>query len=205
MKSRSRSKSISKNIPESVFKSIKNSISKSITKNKTKIIKYDPSIVIAYTDGSLSYVKTGNMTETLCGYGIYFPANEYKSVSRRFVHAPITNNRAELYAIYKTIVLCFKIDEKRIKSKEERVKKLIIYSDSEYCVKTYNTWLSKWIVNGKKFLNTDIIMQTHELITKAPFRIEFVHIRAHTGNKDVHSVNNDMADQLAKNGAKRLY
>ena len=64
----------------------------------------DETIVNVYTDGSL--VKKGK--DVFCGYGIYFPNGEYKSISRKFTHEPITNNRAELYAILKTIIICNK-------------------------------------------------------------------------------------------------
>ena len=59
------------------------------------------SMLSIYTDGSLVR-KDGKV---YCGYGIYFPNHEYKSISRKFTHEPITNNRAELYAILKSIIL----------------------------------------------------------------------------------------------------
>ena len=37
----------------------------------------------------------------------------------------------------------------------------------------------------------------------APFKINIIHIRAHTGKKDIHSINNDIVDELAKKGAYR--
>ncbi len=69
-----------------------------------------------FTDGSL--VRHGRLVR--CGYGIYFPNGEYKSISRNFNHEPITNNRAELYAILKTIVLCHKIQKSRLHQLENK-------------------------------------------------------------------------------------
>jgi hypothetical protein len=69
-------------------------------------------IIEVYTDGSLVKKKDN----VYCGYGIYFPNNEYKSISRKFTHEPITNNRAELYAILKVFVLCNIINSKRIEN-----------------------------------------------------------------------------------------
>ena len=83
----------------------------------------DTSIIHVYTDGSL--VKKGKLV--FCGYGIYFPNSEYKSISRKFTHEPITNNRAELYAILKTIILSNKVDQQRKTDKKTRIKKIIIY------------------------------------------------------------------------------
>ncbi len=152
-----------------------------------------------YTDGSL--VRKGK--DVYCGYGIYFPNGEYKSISRKFTHEPITNNRAELYAILKTIIICNIINLERIKNNLEPVKQVNIYSDSEYSVKTFNVWLPKWISTGKKYLNPDIIDEIRDHLDNAPFKVKLVHVRAHTGKDDPHSVANDMVDELAKKGAFR--
>lgn len=152
-----------------------------------------------YTDGSL-VKKNGN---TYCGYGIYFPNNEYKSISRKFTHEPITNNRSELYAILKSIVLSNIINNQRIKDNQEKIKLVNIYSDSEYSVKTFNEWLPKWKKTNKDYKNKDIIDEIEKNISLSPFAIIFTHIRSHTGKKDVHSISNDIVDELAKKGAFR--
>jgi ribonuclease HI len=157
----------------------------------------DQTSISVYTDGSL--VRKGK--QVFCGYGIYFPGAEYKPISRKFTHEPITNNRAELYAILKSIILCNKIDVQRKLDGKQRVKRITIYSDSEYSVKTYNEWLPKWLKSGKPYLNSDIINETWDHISNAPFSIFIEHIRAHTGKSDPHHVSNDIVDQLAKKGA----
>jgi len=156
-------------------------------------------IISIYTDGSL--VKKDD--KTYCGYGIYFPNGEYKSISRKFTHEPITNNRAELYAILKSIVLANIINLERIKNGQNEVKQVNIYSDSEYSVKTFNIWLPKWKKNKKPYLNSDIINEIDSHIIIAPFKVVITHIRAHTGKMDVHSISNDIVDRLAKKGAFR--
>ena len=40
------------------------------------------------------------------------------------------------------------------------------------------------------------------LIISLPYTINFIHIRAHTNNKDEKSINNDIVDKLAKEGSK---
>jgi ribonuclease HI len=159
----------------------------------------NPSIIEVYTDGSL-VKKDGKV---FCGYGIYFPNHEYKSISRKFTHEPITNNRAELYAILKVLVLSNIINLERIKNNQEEIKQVNIYSDSEYSVKTFNNWLPKWKKTKKEYLNPDIINEIDTMIQIAPYKIVFTHIRAHTGKKDVHSIANDIVDGLAKKGAFR--
>lgn len=157
----------------------------------------DPSIIHVYTDGSL--MRKGK--NIYCGYGIYFPNAEYKSIARKFTHEPITNNRAELYAILKSIILSNKVDLQRKQDQKTRIKKIIIYSDSEYSVKTFNEWLPKWLKNGKDYLNKDIIDEVYDHIKHAPFEVFMKHIRAHTGKNDPHSMANDIVDNLAKKGA----
>jgi ribonuclease HI len=152
-----------------------------------------------YTDGSL-VKKDGNI---YCGYGIYFPNHEYKSISRKFTHEPITNNRAELYAILKSVVIANIINLERIKNNQEQIKLVNIYSDSEYSVKTFNEWLPKWKKGKKEYKNPDIINEIETHIELAPFKVILKHVRAHTGKTDIHSISNDIVDDLAKKGAFR--
>jgi ribonuclease HI len=154
-------------------------------------------IINVYTDGSL--IRKGKTI--YCGYGIYFSNGEYKSISRPFTHEPITNNRAELYAILKTIILCNKIYINRIKKSDNELKVVNIYSDSEYSVKTFNIWYPNWKKTKKEYLNADIIDEVADHIENAPFKVNLIHIRAHTGKDDPHSLANEIVDGLAKKGA----
>jgi len=155
------------------------------------------SILEIYTDGS--YSKKGS--KIYCGYGIYFPNGEYKSISRKYTHEPITNNRAELYSILKAIVISNIINLKRIENDEQEIKTINIYSDSEYSVKTFNIWYTKWQKDKKDYLNADIIDEIVDHINKSQFKVNIIHVRAHTGKKDIHSISNDIVDKLAKKGA----
>ena len=58
--------------------------------------------------------------------------------------------------------------------------------------------------SGKKYLNPDIIDELIKVKINSPFKIDIIHIRAHTGGKDKHSINNDIADSLAKKGSARF-
>ena len=143
-----------------------------------------------FTDGSLIRKKG----KIYCGYGIYFPNSENDSISKKFDKGLITNNRAELYAIYKSLKICKKI------LKEKEIEKINIYSDSEYSVKTLTIWYKNWIKNGKDYKNKDIIDKTIKLINKLN-NVNFIHIKAHTGENDYYSLSNNQADELAKGGA----
>jgi ribonuclease HI len=157
-------------------------------------------VIDVFTDGSFKNTKQGKE----CGYSIFFPNNEYKHISRSFNYEPLTNNRAELYAILKAIILCNMIKKQRLENDEGDVTQLNIYSDSEYSVKTLNKWHKSWIKKGKDdYLNKDIIDLIVETRNQVDFKVKLSHVRAHTGKKDYKSSSNNKADELAKKGAKR--
>lgn len=151
-------------------------------------------LIIAFTDGS--FIKHLNK----CGYGVYFPNKEYKNISRRFKIEPLSNQRAELYAIYKAI--------KRV-SKDDNKLDIKIYTDSEYSINSLTKWINTWKTNnwksstGKDVANQDLIKKIDKLMTEHMGKIEFQHVRAHTGKKDELSINNDIVDKLAKDGGDR--
>jgi len=148
--------------------------------------------IIVFTDGS--HIKPQN----LCGYGIHFPNGEFKDIGNPFTKSPLTNQRAELYAIYKAI---------KIVSQHDKNMNITIYTDSEYSIKSLTIWIhnwkkNKWITASKKpVLNRDIIEKIDNLIQTHLGKINFIHVRAHTGKKDYVSIHNDITDNLAKKGA----
>jgi len=145
--------------------------------------------IIVFTDGS--YVKQKN----LCGYGIHFPNGEIPDVSKPFTKGEKTNQRAELYAIYKAI---------KIVNEYNNNIKIKIYSDSEYSIKSLTIWIKNWKKNnwisstGKAVMNQDIIRKIDELIKNHNGEIIFHHVKSHTGKKDYESIHNDIVDKLAR-------
>ncbi len=151
-------------------------------------------IIRVFTDGSFS--KNGNLTKA--GYGIYFPDNEIENVARKFTHSPLTNQRTELYAIYKAVLyvnMYYTYDE------------LQIYTDSRYSMDSLTIWIKNWKKNNwktagnKEVLNQDIIRKIDSLLQK--FKVKFIHVKAHTGKDDELSRNNDIVDKLAKAGGNK--
>lgn len=162
--------------------------------------------VEVFTDGSCIRKKSKKGSDACirAGYGIHFPHGELPDVSRKFAHTPITNQRAELYAIYVALVII---------KKNLDANKIIIYSDSEYSIKSVTIWISGWIKNswrtssGSVVKNQDIIEPIYNIITKLKNKkisVEFNHVRSHTGKTDYMSVNNAIADELATNGSSRV-
>lgn len=152
--------------------------------------------IIVFTDGS--YIKNKSSGLEKSGYGIYFPNGELPNISRSFTHVPLTNQRAELYAIYKAIYYI---------TTKLSVKKIKIYTDSEYSLKSLTIWIKNWKKNnwktatGQQVKNTDIILNVDKLISDFRGKIEFYHVNSHTGNTDDFSLWNDAVDKLAKEGA----
>jgi ribonuclease HI len=143
----------------------------------------------AYTDGSLRREKAGDV----CGYGVYFPGKELKNIAGAFTIEPITNNRAELFAIYRAI--------KRI-DQYYTFDRIVIFTDSEYSMKATTLWIRKWKQNNwknakkKPVENQDLIKKIDDFLQKYPKKIEIRWTRAHVGTRG-----NEEADRLANRGA----
>ena len=142
-----------------------------------------------YTDGSL-IKKNG---ESYAGYGFYIPSlNIKKSYPLK---GKKTNNRAELSAIIKAIKL--------FKEKKDEVR-LNIYTDSGYSILIFTSTGKKYKAkNYKDVINSDLVEKAVKLSEK--YDLKFIHVRSHTGLKDVHSLNNEIADKLAVEGSNKYY
>lgn len=158
--------------------------------------KKTKSNIKVFTDGSC--MNNRKTKEIKCGYGIYFPDGESSNVDKKFTLEPLTNQRTELYAIYKAI---------KIIDKKYNFDKLTIYSDSQYSINCVTNWIKTWKANGwmtankKEVLNQDIIKKIDKLMLCHVGKIKFIHVRAHTGKQDEFSIANDIVDKLAKDGA----
>jgi len=143
---------------------------------------------IIYTDGAC--INNGKINAK-CSIGVHFSENntiQIKDISRKLNVSKSTNNVAELTAIFEALKL---VDENKIYSP------VILYSDSEYSINTLKHWYPIWdkkkIVKKKK--NHKLITELYNLYSK--LNVTLIHIRAHTGLNDEHSLGNEKADQLA--------
>ena len=102
-----------------------------------------------------------------------------------------TNNREEL----KAILYAFLNHGVQINDWNNNVP--IVYSDSNYCVQTFNDWMFKWANNGwiksdkKVPENLDLIQTYYDWYQKG-YRIDLRKVKGHAGQKW-----NEMADGLA--------
>ena len=139
-----------------------------------------------YTDGACS--KNG-MRGAAAGIGVYFGDGDVRNVSKR-LPGKQTNNVAELTAI----ISVFPFIESDIRTG----KRIAIVTDSEYsikCASSYGERCSKkgWVDD---IPNKELVRQIYTLYSGEP-NIRFIHVKAHTGLSDTHSVGNHHADRLA--------
>ena len=155
-------------------------------------IEDSPNNIFIYTDGSCIRAKK---QLPKAGYGIYIPEKNIE-ISKPLLNQKITNNRAEMTAIIESI------DYLDI---EELTKKIIIFTDSQYCIYIFTGTGERYEKNGYKnneniqVPNIDLIKKMLEL--KRTYNITLLKVRAHTDNEDKHSIGNSIADKLANIGA----
>jgi ribonuclease HI len=180
-----------------------------ISINMLKKIKiYD-----VFTDGScLNNDK--NAINSSGGIGVFWDDNNPLNLSEPFNIFPITNNRAELFAIIRAIE-SFKL----FKFKKKYKYTLNIYTDSKLTINIMNNWLKGWKYNNwlksdnTEPKNLDLIIRLDKLIqkNKKKFNISFYHVRAHRRKpKNIDSQEyylwhgNNEADKLAKYASNKL-
>jgi len=139
-----------------------------------------------YTDGAC---YNNGKENALAGIGIFFGINDVRNLSQK-IKGKQTNNIAELSAIIETYSI--------IENDIINGKKITIVTDSEYAIKCVSTYGEKcykkdWNVD---IPNKELVKIAYEYYKNNP-NIQFMHIKAHTNNTDIHSFGNDNADKLA--------
>lgn len=143
--------------------------------------------MIIYTDGSCR--NNGNLEHSSGGFGVVVLDDNYNLITT-YAHTEdkTTNNRQELKAILYVMLM--------YGSKDPGTRPLV-YSDSAYCVQTFNDWMWRWAKNdwlksnNRPPENLDLIQAYYEHYKKG-YRIDLYKIAGHAGNKW-----NEMADGLA--------
>lgn len=144
-----------------------------------------------YTDGSC--LKNPG----LGGYGIVIKENKkIIFIYQERSDGETTNNRMELSAILKALELT----QKWFKNEQ-----CVIYSDSSYCVRSFNEWLSKWAIsnwkNSKEQIveNLDLMQELYKY-----HQIDFPNfcIKKIPGHCGI--IENEIADALATDNKKKL-
>ena len=145
--------------------------------------------MIYYTDGSC----TGNgKAVNKGGFGVV-TLNDDGTFADAYAkrNNNTTNNREELRAILRVMLTA------GVHHSNEWVHPPVVYSDSAYCVNTFNDWMFRWAANnwiksdGKIPENLDLIQAYYEHYM-AGHRIDLRKIKGHAGHEW-----NELADKLA--------
>lgn len=147
--------------------------------------------MILYTDGSCcgngKVVNKG-------GFGVVILDDQQQLVRTYGKQTEnTTNNREEL----KAILYCMLNFGVKVNPNEFQTTIPIVYSDSAYCVNTFNEWMFNWAKNGwiksdkKTPENLDLIQAYYDWYQKG-YRIDLRKIKGHAGHQW-----NEMADALA--------
>lgn len=146
--------------------------------------------MVIYTDGGCS----GNgKTQNHGGFGVIVLDKDEKILyTYSKLSENTTNNKEEIKAIlYSFLNYGININNK------EFAEIPVVYSDSNYCVQTFNDWMFRWANNGwrkadKKTPENLELIQTYYDWYQKGYRIDLRKVKGHNGNKW-----NEYADKLA--------
>ena len=179
------------NIDKSKIK-IKSLFLDNIDTNQNNVVDFIPDYYV-YTDGACS---NNGKTNAIAGIGIYFGINDSRNISKQ-IEGKQTNNTAELSAIIET----YNIIENDINNGI----KIAIVTDSRYSILCVSSYGEKCYKKDWKITipNKELVKTAYELY-KDKQNIQFIHIKAHTTNIDMHSIGNKNADKLANMAIGRV-
>lgn len=158
--------------------------------------------IVVYTDGSA--INNGS-SKAKGGSGVFFGDNDPRNISKSIIasngEAKVTNNICELYAVKLAI-------EKIIETEPSTIGvRIVLFTDSEYIVKSVLQYSKAWEKNGYKnkrgqpIKNMDLMKRVIELYKK--YNVKLHHCPAHKSeprDKAKRKVwyGNKMADYLAR-------
>ncbi|KAH6902403.1 ribonuclease H-like domain-containing protein, partial [Coprinopsis sp. MPI-PUGE-AT-0042] len=137
--------------------------------------------ITVYTDGSC--IGNGK-TNSRAGAGIFYGEGNARNKGVRVPGPAETNNRGEIYAIYKAV------------HENDPHIGLEIFTDSTYTINMLTEWGPEKDDVGWDVPNGDIFKATANAIKARCAPVRLVQVKGHSGN-----AHNDAADELAKSGA----
>jgi len=100
-----------------------------------------------------------------------------------------TNSAMEVYALFAGIKLAYEA--------KDLAEKIVIYQDSDYCVKTFNQWLDGWIKSGNisQKSYSDEWKRIYEYKSKLS-NVEVVKVKGHSNNIHNNAVDDAVNDLM---------
>lgn len=144
-----------------------------------------------YTDGSVKNNRYSTVNNCIGGIGIYSKELNIR-YSEKMENA--TNNKTELYAILKSLMILENGHSLLLNNKEYMIN---IYSDSMYSINCVTVWYKKWKLNNWKTAkglckNKELIEDITNILEKYN-NIYIQYVKGHAGIEG-----NEIADTLAK-------
>jgi len=147
--------------------------------------------LVCFTDGS---ALNNGSPKAKASYAVVWPDLPHMNFAQT-IPAPCTNNRGEFSGAIKAMEQANILDP-------ERIKTLLIYTDSMLMINSLTKWIGKWKRNGwvksdgNEVLNRDLLETLDKGMQER--KVEFVHVKAHTKDDTFEAINNRLADSLAK-------
>ncbi|XP_077443005.1 ribonuclease H1 isoform X2 [Stigmatopora argus] len=144
--------------------------------------------VVVYTDGCCS--RNGRRGAR-AGIGVYWGPDHPLNVAEP-LQGRQTNQRAEVQAACRALQ----------QAKEQKIKKLVLYTDSKFTINGVTQWVKNWKLNGWKLksggpiVNKDDFQMLDSL--NQELNVVWVHIPGHAGYRG-----NEEADRLSREGAAK--
>lgn len=163
-----------------------------------------------FTDGSTFNNQAKDKSKTRAGVGVFFGKDDKRNISFSLNNTKFkkTNQVAEILAIIMGM-------ETIIKTELIGKKKIVIYSDSMYCINTITKWGKNWESNNWKKSNNKPV-ENLELIKKMYYmatnlKVRMVHVKAHLNEPKKEDplyylwYGNMMADKLATKASSKKF
>lgn len=141
-----------------------------------------------YTDGACTRNGRSNAR---AGIGVYFGESDARNVSRPVVDGRQTNNVAELEAIRTALEL--------VRPDLQAGKRIVVVTDSQYAMRCVTDYGDACAAAGwtTPIPNQELVQRTYALFRECLPHVSIMHVKAHTGGDDSHSIGNMHADRLA--------
>jgi ribonuclease HI len=156
----------------------------------------DSNTIYIWTDGSAVIERMENgLAYGHGGIGIYMKYGEYEK-KIKIGYKNTRTGRMEIKAVIMAL-----------NSITDKTKNIIVYSDSQYVVKSINIFMQNWIYNGWIGIkNVDLwklFLQIYSQFDKT--KISFVWTKGHTDKDDWISIGNSIVDELASYKTQEFY
>jgi ribonuclease HI len=157
-------------------------------------LNISPTAQLIYTDGACpSNGRLGGRA----GVGIFFSQNDPRNLSARLPGTHQTNQRAELFAVLKTLEI--------LHHQSCPPGEYVVITDSKYVVQAVTQWAVQWerggwrTSTGSEVVSKDLFKRARDMLRtldEKGVKVEFKHVRGHSGVEG-----NERADELAVQGA----